>query len=251
MKRRVLSLALAISMVLTMLPVQVLAAYLREQTTVYLPIVDDEAGVLGSNVSLFSNGTTTVYASTSAISVELPELALPSDAAPSSSTGARIQALNSAGTIVGQTAGFSIYDSTTVLSPRTLFFMEPLSEGSYTLQLVSGDAEAITALKLDAALSVVDAPVITGGYMRLTAGVSPSELTLYISGYDGDPSVYSFSLLDSDTPTGAVIRGYGLVYDETEDAYFYEEITYLTASQDICLDTYLSGYAYVRFSEDK
>ena len=163
MKRRVLSLALAISMVLTMLPVQVLAAYLREQTTVYLPIVDDEAGVPGSNVSLFSNGTTTVYASTSAISVELPELALPSDAAPSSSTGARIQALNSAGTIVGQTAGFSIYDSTTVLSPRTLFFMEPLSEGSYTLQLVSGDAEAITALKLDAALSVVDAPVITGG----------------------------------------------------------------------------------------
>ena len=77
MKRRVLSLALAISMVLAMLPVQVLAAYLREQTTVYLPIVADEAGVPGSNVSLFSNGTTIVYASTSAISVELPELALP------------------------------------------------------------------------------------------------------------------------------------------------------------------------------
>lgn len=215
MKRRVLSLALAISMVLAMLPVQVLAAYLREQTTVYLPIVADEAGVPGSNVSLFSNGTTIVYASTSAISVELPELALPSDAAPSSSTGARIQALNSAGTVVGQTAGFSIYDSTTALSPRTLFFMEPLSEGSYTLQLVSGDAEAVTALKLDAALSVVDAPVITGGYMRLTAGVSPSELTLYISGYDGDPSVYSFSLLDAET--GATIA----CAAELSDVYDY------------------------------
>ena len=224
MKRRVLSLALAISMVLTMLPVQVLAAYLREQTTVYLPIVDDEAGVLGSNVSLFSNGTTTVYASTSAISVELPELALPSDAAPSSSTGARIQALNSAGTIVGQTAGFSIYDSTTVLSPRTLFFMEPLSEGSYTLQLVSGDAEAITALKLDAALSVVDAPVITGGYMRLTAGVSPSELTLYISGYDGDPAVYSFSLLDKET--GDTIACAAELSDVRDNGYGRSTLTY-------------------------
>ena len=56
---------------------------------------------------------------------------------------------------------------------------------------------------------------------------------------------------DSDTPTGAVIRGYGLVYHEADEYYSYDEITYLTASQDIYLDTYLSGYAYVRFSEDK
>ena len=77
--------------------------------------------------------------------------------------------------------------------------MEPLTEGSYALQLVYGDAEAITALELDAVLTIVNAPVITGGYMRLAAGVSPSELTLYISGYDGDPSVYSFSLLDEGT----------------------------------------------------
>jgi len=199
MKRRVISLALAVSMVLTILPVQVIAEHLQEQTTVYLPIVADEAEAFGSTVSLFSNGTTVVYASAAATNAELPELELPSDADLPRSTGARIQALNSAGTVVGQTAGFSVDSSTTALSSCTLFFMESLAEGSYALQLVYGDAEAITALELDAVLTIVDAPVITGGYMRLAAGVSPSELTLYISGYDGNPSVYSFSLLDEET----------------------------------------------------
>lgn len=198
MRRRVLSLALALSMILTMLPVHALAAYLQDQTTVYLPITADETKPLG-NVSLFSSGTTTVYASTASVSVELPDLTLPGDTVLSYSTGARIQALNSAGIVVGQTAGFTIYSGDTETSSRTLFFMEPLAEGSYALQLVFGDAEAITALELDAVLTIVDAPVITGGYMRLTAGVSPSELTLYISGYNGDSSVYSFSLLNEET----------------------------------------------------
>lgn len=118
---------------------------------------------------------------------------------------------------MGQTAGFALYKEAESISSCRLFFLDTLRAGEYALQLVFGDVEAISAVELDYCLTVVDAPVITGGWLSLSAGTTASSLALYIDGYRGDPSIYTFSLLDAESGDPIGCTGVHTDTDEYSD----------------------------------
>lgn len=215
MKRRIVSLALSICMIVTMLPLQAFASGTGNQL-VFLPVVADDTVDVGSGMALLSDEKTPVYASTGSFSAELPEMQLP-QAVTTGSEGARVQALDEQGTVVGQTTGFALYKEAESISSCRLFFLDTLRAGEYALQLVFGDVEAISAVELDYCLTVVDAPVITGGWLSLSAGTTASTLALYIDGYRGDPSIYTFSLLDAESGDPIGCTGVHTDTDEYSD----------------------------------
>lgn len=76
MKRRIVSLALSICMIVTMLPLQAFASGTGNQL-VFLPVVADDTVDVGSGMALLSDEKTPVYASTGSFSAELPKMQLP------------------------------------------------------------------------------------------------------------------------------------------------------------------------------
>jgi len=197
MKKRILATFLAFVMLIGLLPMQGLAWMRFEQQSVCLPIGSETAEMFGG-ISLFST-VETIYLSSSAMEVRLPTMTIPEGTVTEDRSGARVQAVDSDGAVVGQTAGFTVYESDDKIYSKDLFFLEPLSAGDYSLQLIYGDVETAATFELsDVILTVVDAPVVTYGYMNLYAGDEESTLTLRIAGYDGEPDNYYFELLDID-----------------------------------------------------
>ena len=235
MKRRVLSLILAIGMVLTMLPVNVFASdAMQEPATVFLPVTDEVVPVQPS-----VSQKIIIYTSTDAFRVNLPEFTLPSGVITGTNPGARIQALDTAGNVVGQTASFWVSEYDTELNSRELFFLQSLPAGNYDLQLIYGNTETVSVYKLDAVLTVVDAPVILSGSMNLAAGSASSELRLTITGYKGDPNLYSFALIDAETaetiPCSAQLSGFNQYTDSTNLKYLLTPKKSLSAAKDYVL----------------
>jgi len=218
-------------MVLTMLPANVFASDTQEPATVYLPITDAEP-VLSSSISPSVSETNTIYASIKDLSVQLPDFSLSEDSFLPC-TGARVQAVDSAGNIVGQTAGFTLYDFSDELDGCELFFLKTLPAGNYTLQLICGSTENVSVFKLDSVLSVVDAPIIQYGSMNLVAGTAPSELELRLVGYNGNPNIYSFTLINEETeeniPCSAQLSNYRKAADYSSLTYLLTPKTPLTA----------------------
>lgn len=192
--KKALSVVLTMVITLSLLPVQALAEK-AEGESVLLPVTD---GALMMPVNAFGAGDTTVYASTDAYEVRLPNLQLDSPVGVSSSN-ARIQVLDTANSrAVGQTATFTLYSSTDEVGHRDLYFFDRLAAGEYPLVLTYGDVTTADWLGLPCVLRVVDAPVIMSGWLKdlSTAG---GTLTLDISGYAGDPTHYSFKLVNMET----------------------------------------------------
>lgn len=199
MKKKILSMGLVFSMVLSMLPINAMA-WGNQNQTVFLPIVSGESAENVSPVATLSSGESCVYISTSSVSVNLPDITLPEDTEiTSGSGGARIQAVDENGTVIGQTAGFYLSSGTTEIGSCTLYMLDTPQAGDYDLQLVYGDVESVMAIKLGTVLRAVDAPVITGGFMNLAAGTAASTLRLMVAGYEGDPNLYNFALMDDDS----------------------------------------------------
>ena len=199
-RKRLMSGLLALVLALSLLPAQALAWGMDMGDSVILPVGDDAsaAGLQMADVSFFSERSITpVYASSSALSVQMPALNVPDGVG--SPSNARVQALDSDGTVVARTAAVSVYGNGT-LNNANLFFLDQLAEGSYDMQLVYGTADAVQAVDLDYELTVVDGPVITAasiGNLKTYDGVpaSAAQLTLRVSGYQGDPG-YTFTLYE-------------------------------------------------------
>lgn len=202
--KRLISMALALIMVISMIPLQVFAV--DGGTSIVLPIGETQENDSEQNSSGLrrpKSGSTPVYISTGAVSVSLPSITKP-DSITGSVLNARIQAVDTYDTVVAQTSVFSI-SSDTSIGDNTLYLLEMLSEGLYALQVVYGDVQNPTTIALDYALTVVDAPVITyGSIYNLTAGLNPFTVGLDISGFDGNVSNFSFALIDTDASDAEV-----------------------------------------------
>lgn len=218
--RRVMSMVLAILMVLTMLPVQAFAVE-KPDSYVVLPIAstakaaaatvaadaeveveipEDMPGVVPEAPSVGVQSTV-IYASTAAISTDLPKITVDGDVFGYDEVAARVQAFDSAGAAVAQTRKITIHEWTDTIYSEELYFFDLLPAGEYDLKLVYGDVQDFETLDLPYVLKVVDDPVIIGGWMTLFAGTSASELSLTIAGYEGDADQYTFSLIGEEGET--------------------------------------------------
>lgn len=183
--KRWLCLLLAAAMLTGLLPAGALAAQVPGGT------VTLAVGAAQQTPAVQTGEPVPVYLHRSSISTELPSITVRVD---SGSSGARVQAVDGSGQVVGQTAGFSLYSSANTLDRTELFLLDQLDTGDYPLQLVYGEKAETKTLE-GYVLRVTDAPVITGGYLNLhTSGAS--ELRLSVSGYRGDPALFSFQLED-------------------------------------------------------
>lgn len=185
-KRLGLLMVAALLMLLLFMQTMVLA---DQHNTVLLPVGGDDMYA----VSLMSDEDTVLYASTGVVSIELPEIS--TDIA--GNTLARVQAVNSHGVVVAQTAADTIghwgeFDST------DLYMFEKLAVGKYQLKMVYGDINSLKSMDLPYVMQVLDAPVITGGWLDLYAGDTKSSVGLYIDGYAGKPDNYQFTLINAD-----------------------------------------------------
>ena len=204
--RRSTALLLAVLMLMSVVQVPLLAAE-PEAPSVLLPVADDvSVQQMQADLPAVQSGeeAVPVYLSRLSASTELPGMTIQLDADSSfSESSARIQAVDARGSVVGQTAAGSLYYSYTgkqirLNSRQDLYLLEPpLAVGDYKLQIVYGaDLETIEIEGY--VLRVVDAPVITDGYLNLSSGSDSSKLNLTIYGYKGDATGYSFQLIGAD-----------------------------------------------------
>ncbi len=187
--KKLLSLLLVITMLISTFPMQIFAYDDTETTTLYMPIEasSDEEFYLPT---LFSVGDEPIYANTTSTNVELPDMKL------SFTDGDRVQAIDSTGNVVAQT--------TSIQSNHvdTLYFFDSLPVGEYQLQRVTGDYQNLKTEKLNYLLNIVDSPVIIDARINtLNTGTTPSTLTLTLAGYDGNPDAYKFALTDDNMNT--------------------------------------------------
>lgn len=227
--RRFIASVMALVMTATLLPAQAFAWVGSDPPSeVILPIAGNLDEELFSS-SVFTNGPTVIYASSNSLSAQLPKLVMPEDVTTRASA-ARIQALDGDGTVVAQTSGVSISQSSSsgyYVSGTTLFFFEPLATGNYPLKLIYGNVETVQSIDLNYTLQVVDAPVITYGYLSGSpVESSPVKLQLRVSGYQNDPNAYGFSLLDMAGEQEA-ISCIAQHIETSSQAYDMAELTYM------------------------
>ncbi|GEM_PF-1789761 len=192
--KRVWSLVLVLVMILPVTPLQAFATDQGGQSVI-LPIGENDADTELLGMQTRSISKTPVYFSVGSISVSLPDIKKP-EIITETIDGVRIQAIDD-NTIVAQTGSFNIHRYDTSLRGETLFALDLLDIGSYPLQLVYGDVQNPITIPLDYVLTVVDAPVITNGYIGdLTAGTVHFQVDLRVAGYDGKADNFSFSLVD-------------------------------------------------------
>lgn len=221
--KRIVSMILATIMVLTMLPIQAFAVS-EEDAAVILSISDEG----DASLQTLAQETTTVYASEDVISVSLPDIPI-EEGTFSSRTVVRVQAYDGSGKVVAQTGAFTVSSYDEMLDPPALYFLDPLSTGEYAIKMVYGDVQNFTSLEMPCVLKVVNAPVIIGGSLDLSAGTAVSQLSLTVAGYEGASDVYNFALIDeNDTSISCTTTLLG-----TENSgYGTAELTYaLTPSQ--------------------
>ncbi len=163
-----------------------------QHNTLLLPVTDE----VMYPISALGGDDTVIYASAGATSVNLPEITVD----VSGSHVARVQAVNSDGTVVAQTAGKTMYNGE--FYATDLYMFEALAPGTYRLNLIWGTVENVNTQAIPYVLQVQNAPLVTGGYLRLdaTAGAA-SEVNLYIDGYTGNPDNYRFALVQADDMT--------------------------------------------------
>ena len=221
--RRLLSAVLAAVMALSLLPVSALAEE-DEGASILIPVTD---GSLPPAANAISLGDTPVYVSTDAYSVRLPEMEL-GESVGIASENARIQAMDG-DSVVGQTAAFRVNTSTdSVGRNEDLYFFDQLEAGDYDLILTYGDVTTADTRDLSYVLTAVDAPVIDSGYLTdLTA--DGATLSLDISGYAGDPSHYSFQLVDMEN--SAEVSCEAKHIRTTENGYGSATLTYALTPQ--------------------
>lgn len=190
-RKRFFSFVLVLAMILSIMPISVAAQ--DQSLSAVIPINDGTAD-LSAVQALSEDASQQVYVSAGVISAQLPDI----DFAGLSATSynARIQAVDDTGSIVAQTSSFPVYSSTTTIISKKIMMMQEMSAGEYGLRLVYGSVESYDLIELNYSLCVVDAPVLTNVNVDLTAGMSPSALTLQVSGYRGNANLYSFSLMD-------------------------------------------------------
>ena len=190
-RKRFFSFVLVLAMILSIMPISVVAQ--DQSLSAVIPINDGTADLSAVQV-LSEDARQQVYVSASVISALLPDIDFAG--LPATSYNARIQAVDEAGNIVAQTSSFPVYSSTTTIISKKIMMMQEMSPGEYGLRLVYGSVESYDLIELNYSLCVVDAPVLTNVNVDLTAGTSPSTLTLQVSGYRGNANLYSFSLVD-------------------------------------------------------
>lgn len=234
--KNIISMVLAIIMVLSMLPMQVFAV--DGGTSIVLPIgepTEDTSQSDGRGLrSIFRSSSIPVYISTGAVSVSLPSITKPENMTGSISN-ARIQAVDTDNTVVAQTSIFSISSYDDAIGNNTLYLLDMLSEGAYGLQVVYGDVQNPTTIGLEYTLAVVDAPVITSGYINnLTAGLNQFTISLTVSGFDGNTGNFSFALIDTDDDDAEVACATNYVSTSSSGTYGEARIEYqVTPSSEI------------------
>ncbi len=243
--RRSTALLLAVLMLMSVVQVPLFAAE-PEAPSVLLPVADEvSVQQMQADLPAVQSGeeAVPVYLSQLSASTRLPGMTIQLDADSSFSvSSARIQAVDARGSVVGQTAAGSLYYSYTgkqirLDSHQDLYLLEPpLAVGDYKLQIVYGaDLETIEIEGY--VLRVVDAPVVTGGSLRLSPGNATSKLELNVYGYQGDATGYSFKLFGADSSEivcTAKFLGLSSVYN----AYGAAELTWtLTPETPLDRDT--------------
>lgn len=231
---------MALVMSVSMLPMMVLAT--DGGTSIILPIgdiIENDSQQNYNAIESFEFNVTPVYISTGEVSVLLPTINKPEGI--SAVENARIQAIDTNNEIVAQTSIFSIYNYETTVGNNSLYLLDVLAEGTYSLRIVYGDVQNPTALALDYALVVVNAPVIIDGYLRsLTAGLNPFKVDLTITGFDGDASNFSFSLIDTDNGNTEIVCTTDHISTNSSGVYGRTSVGYsVTPSSEI-----IDGHQY-------
>ena len=199
-------------------------------SSIYLPIVPEGEEVF----SFFNTGVKYHYASTSAMQVNLRDVTFP-EGVGASLSNARVQAVDG-DTIIAQSESGTIYGYGGSFNEDVYFLEQPVA-GNYALQIVYGDVENLTVWTVpEQYLSVVNAPVITyASIQNLYTGMTPFSLTVRVSGYQGNPNLYTFGLMNGEGTEIACTTVCNSVSSSSSEVYLYYTVT---PSQALTEDTY-------------